>query len=209
MTQNSPQSNTHVIRSNPMSVSAKTLRRTWGALFIALLMSCGMATQAIAASAAAEGITVHGDWTVTVRNPDGTIAREINFANALVDTEQLKGILIGSLYPSTYGIEISAAGLDGACSVFGFVDPAGVDGANALSLTTNFTFGNDCIVDASWTLVGVTSSFVTSEVNKTGELTIELGGVNQADFTQKTLDAPITGILPDQVVTIKVVISFS
>jgi hypothetical protein len=28
-------------------------------------------------------------------------------------------------------------------------------------------------------------------------------------FTEKTLDAPVTGILPDQVVTIKVEISFS
>jgi hypothetical protein len=49
-----------------------------------VLIAALSGAQALAQSGAAQdGIKVHGDWTLTVRNPDGTVAARHEFKNAL------------------------------------------------------------------------------------------------------------------------------
>jgi len=46
------------------------------------------------ASAQEEGIKVHGDWVIEVRNPDGSIAARHEFQNALVGNDLLVSLLL-------------------------------------------------------------------------------------------------------------------
>ena len=47
-----------------------------------------------------EGMSIHGHWTVTVRNSDGTIASRHEFENSVTNTG--KGIVLGFLSGSSY-----------------------------------------------------------------------------------------------------------
>lgn len=84
-------------------------------VFAALLL--GLAGQAAAqsppgASAMREGVTVHGDWVIEVRNPDGTLAHRHAFRNALVGGPVLAFIMARGITPGAWSI-----GLDGnACA---------------------------------------------------------------------------------------------
>ena len=52
-----------------------------------------------------EGIKVHGDWTLTVRNPDGTIAAVHEFKNALSlcrGGRRLARLLLGAAVPGQW-----------------------------------------------------------------------------------------------------------
>lgn len=58
-----------------------------------------------------EGIKVHGHWTITVRNPDGTIASTREFENALLQgtaggAELLTALLTGSHTPGGWQVEV-------------------------------------------------------------------------------------------------------
>jgi hypothetical protein len=50
------------------------------------IRSAPAATTSPAPSAAAQSITVHGRWTIVVRNPDGTVATHVQFENSLCPT---------------------------------------------------------------------------------------------------------------------------
>jgi hypothetical protein len=66
-----------------------------------------------------EGITVHGHWTIEVRNPDGKLVSHREFENALVPTlgaEQLTYLLLGSTVPGGYSISMTdSSGNRGPC----------------------------------------------------------------------------------------------
>jgi len=49
------------------------------------------------ASGVQEGVKLHGDWEIIVRNPDGTVVRSANFKNSLVDSGKtaLANLLLG------------------------------------------------------------------------------------------------------------------
>jgi hypothetical protein len=75
----------------------------------AFVFATAVAITAIApppAAAAQEGIKVHGDWTIVVRNEDGTIAARHEFKNALlpVGAGNLAGLLAGNLSVGTWFI---------------------------------------------------------------------------------------------------------
>lgn len=59
--------------------------------------------QAYEPSEPQEGMSIHGHWTVTVRNPDGTIASHHEFENSV--TNLGKGIVLGFLTGSTYPMQ--------------------------------------------------------------------------------------------------------
>jgi len=70
-------------------------------IFIALMAlgtSCAQISQPVAEVApqgTSDGIKVHGDWTVTVTNPDGTVEAVHEFENALAQSgPQALGVLI-------------------------------------------------------------------------------------------------------------------
>lgn len=60
-------------------------------LMLAVAGACGQAT----APVASDGIQVHGYWTVTVTNPDGTVDAVHEFDNQLDPSTSLTGLLTG------------------------------------------------------------------------------------------------------------------
>jgi hypothetical protein len=68
------------------------------------------ATAGTAAKGTQEGVTVHGHWTIEVKNPDGTLATHREFENALAATfgpATLVALLDGNYVPSGYSITLS------------------------------------------------------------------------------------------------------
>ena len=64
--------------------------------FITLLaLGTGCAWISPAAETASDGIQVHGHWTVTVTNPDGTVDAVHEFDNSLVSKEALSALILG------------------------------------------------------------------------------------------------------------------
>jgi hypothetical protein len=60
---------------------------------------------------AGEGIVVHGHWTITVKNPDGTISSHNAFENALdtLGPETLTGLLGGTTVPGGFQVTLDSA----------------------------------------------------------------------------------------------------
>lgn len=176
-------------------------------------------------------IKVHGDWVITVTNPDGSIAQESSFQNALVTP----GLLVGLLYQASewtnsytgtlwinadsilpWYIEVATSGVETAtCQTYLTVSysqfgneyertaaTASAVSSSSFTLTRTLSLPLECVTGESYAINGVSTAFIAFGA--------ETGGAGIADsrFTEKTLAAPITGILPDQVVTLKATISF-
>src|SRR5688572_18634480 len=86
-----------------------------GARVLAVVLSLvlGVAASGAAADpghgAPADGIKVHGDWTIEIRNPDGSLASRHEFKNALIPTmgSPLLAGLLGNFYEdTTWGIRL-------------------------------------------------------------------------------------------------------
>jgi len=60
---------------------------------LAIGTACGQASEP--EPVASDGIQVHGDWTVTVTNPDGTLDAVHEFENALSDNGALTRLILG------------------------------------------------------------------------------------------------------------------
>jgi hypothetical protein len=150
-----------------------------------------------------EGIKVHGDWVITITNPDGTLVRQLEFQNALRSSgaELLALILSNEEDGYLNAIEIVGS-LPSNFSNPACPDPNAFllpvrEGAT-LVMSTNISATAQCLNSASQT------SWSIETVRTWGT-----AGSSDFPFTEKTLDTPITGILPDQIVTVKVEISFS
>lgn len=66
-----------------------------------------------------EGITVHGHWTIVVRNPDGTVATRREFENSLVNNvgpNLLAGLLSGNFAVGPWSITLRGA--PGPCGTY-------------------------------------------------------------------------------------------
>jgi len=176
-------------------------------------------------------LQVHGDWVVTVANPDGSIAQEKSFQNTLVTP----GLLVGLLYqasawtntlPETiwvnadgilpWFIEVATSGVETpecqtdltvSYSQFGneyekTAATASAVSSSSFTLTRTLALPLECVTGESYAINGVSTAFIAFGVDAGG------AGLSDARFTEKTLDTAITGILPDQVVTLKATISF-
>jgi hypothetical protein len=69
-----------------------------------------------------EGITVHGHWTIEVRNPDGKVVSHTEFENSLAPdgSVNLTSLLLGNFVPGGYEVTLynasaSSAYLSGPC----------------------------------------------------------------------------------------------
>jgi len=87
-----------------------------GLFTIATLINCGLA-------AAQDGVTVHGHWSVEVRNPDGSLAARHEFQNALSTGAQVLAPLLNRDFTIT-GWEIHLLNAaSGPCRLADLVTP--------------------------------------------------------------------------------------
>src|ERR1700676_467615 len=78
-----------------------------------------------------EGITVHGHWSITVKNPDGTVASHNEFENALADQgpSTITGLLGATFVPAGFQVILDSSASGGA-------GPCGNSTSNILGGTT-------------------------------------------------------------------------
>ena len=184
------------------------------ALLTALSVQLG-----IAQSAPHEGIKVHGDWTLTVRNLDGTVAAVHEFKNALsVSTgadRRLTDILGGAIVPGQWTVGLatspaSACGGTGGC----YISEVPLSYSNSTNLTKSIpASGPDLgklVLRGSVRMITsagisiVTTSLSTCAANSPAPCTT----LSYPEFTRKLLDG-LVPVSADQLVEVKVVISFS
>jgi hypothetical protein len=70
----------------------------------------------------AEGVQVHGDWKIEVRNSDGSLAKKVEFENALVGAYVIGKVLTGLETPGTWSIVFGSSKSENP------PDPCSVDG---------------------------------------------------------------------------------
>lgn len=89
-----------------------------------LAAACGVSDAAPEASGPSEGIAVHGDWTIALYDPDGTLDDRVTFTNALHPDGALN--LIGLLTGDSGAVAYWAIGLGsdtGPCDPACWIDP--------------------------------------------------------------------------------------
>lgn len=178
-------------------------------------------------SSPGEGIKVHGDWTITLRNPDGSIARVHEFKNALSaqwGAPKLMRFLNGTHVPGPWAISLVFTAQSGCAPsaqclitepapVNGYsnpnshdlikdISPAGVDaGKLVLRGSVRMTSAADLsLVTTSVLICPVATPLVCVPYQ-------DAVGSSE-EFTRRVLSSPIA-VAADQLVEIKVVISFS
>ena len=151
--------------------------------------------------AASEGIKVHGDWTIEVRNPDGSLASRHRFQNALTTNgaANLTGLLASQKVACAWGVVVRGSSTADNCTA----------ASGCLSVTagtTDFALRGVLGPRASpWDITSVSTS--VSFLDAGGACPAPNPHPSQ-QFTQRTLDAPVA-VLPEQLAQVKVVFSFS
>jgi hypothetical protein len=223
---------------NKQSTQSKMKTSNKGPVLLAAMLGFLFAYPAIQTSAHEEGvdthndtIEVHGDWVVTVSNPDGSIAQQRSFKNALVTPGLLVGLVLQAsnwnILPSgtiwfnsdstlPWYIEVATSGVDtDACQADLTVDysqwgggsekakaTASAVSSSSFTLTRTLALPLECVTGESYSINGVSTAFIAWAVGAGGAEILD------SRFTEKTLSTPITGILPDQVVKLIATISF-
>ena len=207
-------------KPKPVNKKAIFQSRVLLTVFIAILLT----TISAEANANNEGIKVHGDWVVTVSEPDGTVVQEWVFSNALVVSGKAT---ITQLLTGTHVMAFRADGspawdlVPKFDAAFNYADatctaeyspsaivpnpketssPNAVLTANPLDFTlvSSFSLAAECLLAPSYSITAVTSYKALDLID---------GGLGSwGDFSEKIIN--IGGILPDQVVTLKVTFSF-
>ena len=196
---------------------SRHLVTTAGVALLAMMVT-GLA---IANGSGGEGIKVHGDWVVTVSEPDGTVVQEWFFSNALTVSGKatITRLLTGThvmafredgspawdLVPKfdaafNYADAVCTAEYSPSVIVPNAQNTSSLNAvltANAIEFTLmrSFSLPEECLLAPSYSITAV-----TSYKNLIGGL------ASGGDFSKKTIN--IAGILPDQVVTLKVTFSF-
>lgn len=168
-----------------------------------------------------EGIKVHGDWTLTVRNPDGSVAARHEFKNALYPgggDKILAQLLTGSVVTGQWTIGLFASSPtacnsnNAPCTIVENLSP---NGANSRDLTRTIpTSGPDAgklVLRGSVRIPNsATITIVQTELSSCAPSTTPGSCVSafNVGFTQKVLTTAVP-IAQDQLVEVKVVISFS
>lgn len=203
--------------------------------FMAGLLGLATAWASVAAAVEpvgeeSQGITVHGDWTITVSDSDGREVSTRSFRNALLPSGEALLVLLLSLDSqidrslSNWHILVLPAGTvdNEECNALtGVPIPVGTlfGAATLASLSLNderttFTLERDlklpatCIAGAGYSISEVWSAaqyrvISGSFIPDASELT-----PRRSPFTKKVLDSPVD-VLPGQVVSLSVTFSFS
>ena len=168
-----------------------------------------------------EGIKVHGDWTLTVSNPDGTVAAVHEFKNGLSvgvgADRRLASLLGGDVVPGKWVVGFAVTPSDacgtgtGGCHI---AEPPLSFGQSTNLTKTIPTVGPDAgklMLRGSVRMVSAASiSIVFTQMTVCAAATPPdtCVGSNVAEFTRKLLTQVIP-VSAEQLVEVKVVISFS
>lgn len=195
------------------------------AVIAATLIMTGCAGTTDGASPSAEGIVVHGDWTLEVVNTDGSVATSSSFSNALGDigAESLKDLLSRTETAGEWHVELwgtpspcnNTAGEERSCRATEVADfeanyfptlTLDTSAAGALTLTGAVTIQNDSTINAVSTRLATCTSATADCLNS---------GIAPASFSGKAAsDDPNDGfdevaVTAGQQVQISVTFSFS
>lgn len=185
----------------------------------ALLLALS-ATPTLGQSVPQEGIKVHGDWTLTVRNPDGTVAAVHEFKNALVTAlgadRRLASMLGGDLVPGQWVVGFGVTPSDGCGGNGGcYITEMPLPTSHSTNLTKTIPTGGldfgKLVLRGSVRMVKAASiSIVFTQLTTCAGTTAPntCAAANYVEFTRKSLDA-LVPVAADQLVEVKVVISFS
>lgn len=192
-----------------------------------LALTCGllMFVTPVGAQAPASGLAgdvkVHGNWTIDVRDADGTLARHVEFSNALFPDTGHLGRLLGRLnsigYWSVTLYDQQASPCKGAtagsdeCVLIEAPATSGINGANLFrTLTISNTGSNQSVVVLQGTATALVNGQITDVRSNFG--TCPSSPCTAASlalpFTYHTLPTPIT-VVQGQVIQVRVQISFS
>lgn len=175
---------------------------------------------AIGQSAPQEGIRVHGEWTLTVRNPDGNVAAVHEFRNALsVGTgadRRLVDLLGGAAVPGHWIVTLVSPtpGVCGGTSGGCHISEVPVSYSNSTNLTKSISapgpdFGKLVLRGSVRVITNAVISIVTTSLSTCAATSpAPCTSLSYPEFTRKLLD-PSVPVSADQLVEVKVVLSFS
>jgi hypothetical protein len=205
-------------------IGENTMRTTHTAMNVcrtaALALMLAVTPALAQSSAAPEGIKVHGDWTLVIRNPDGTVAAVHEFKNALSTAtgadQRLASLLGGAAVPGQWTIGLSGFPNDNLCGMgFGcYISEVPLSYSHATNLTKTLpTEGPDIgklVLRGSVRMLKPSNLAIVTTALTTCPAASPAPCVSLSypEFTRKLLDigVPVTA---DQLVEVKVVISFS
>lgn len=183
-------------------------------IMVVALVLLGGVQQLAAQQPGAEGIKVHGDWTIEVRNPDGTLVKRHVFKNALTSEGKL---ILTVLLGRTSGTSGTARVTFGRWFVTLLPlatgsDPCAADGkpgcrmSEGQGLTVSTATGSEVV------FTGDFKADASGQIGVVGTGAELLVNGNPTDdtwsFSQKSLESAIS-ITAGQIVQVKVVVSFS
>ena len=192
-------------------------RNRRAAVAFALVAALSLAHQPAARAADAEapggpneGIRIRGEWTIEVRNPDGSLASRHEFKNALVpgQGDAILARLLGRTQVSPWAWSVDV----------GEVAPVDASGTpcapsttppNGIPCSIRETNGLTVAVDGGTVRLSgaVTAAKAAPQLSRFATRIDWLGG-GAAFFTEKRLPAPIP-VAAGQIIQITVVFSFS
>jgi hypothetical protein len=182
-----------------------------------------------------EGITIHGHWIMDVINRDGSIAVHRDFENALVPSQGgsvLTGLLLGTISPQTFDVVLKGTGKTAILYLNGQSCPqvlANFQGDCSATLTQDSLGGSTIVLKAMYTPTAALT--VTTVSTNIGTCPTTAGGATPV--SPATCQATTSGIIPgsggagvgiygftaatipdlaiaaDQILVVKVMISFS
>jgi hypothetical protein len=195
-------------------IGTQVLRRA-----ITVLVAGTFAVIPVTTRAQSEGIKVHGQWLIEVRNPDGTLAQRQEFNNAL----HSGGIHLTSLLSRASGMgfwEVAVYDSQQSPCLGGtrfpeceIVEPnisfTGTNVFKTLSVSTQGPNNNQLVLQGTATaLVDGRISQVYSNFGTCPGGTGLCSGVLALPFTSHSLSTPIP-VVAGQIIQVRVVISFA
>jgi hypothetical protein len=156
-----------------------------------------------------EGIKVHGDWTIEVRNPDGSLVSRHEFKNALVPNGA-GGLarLLGNTFdePFEWTVAFGPASGENFCFVDKYACPREGNG-----LTVAVPESSPGVPTGAVVLSGTYSSPLARVIERVSTWMLPagpLGAFRPINFTEKLLATPVS-VAASQIVQFTVVFSFS
>lgn len=199
------------------------------ALVALVVSSCGGASPE--AAGPTEGIQVHGDWTIDVYNPDGSLDEHREFANAFQGETSLTSWLshqrtVGPWRIDLYSADstvwpcLNDAGEKRPCTIFEQFDPPQTDTSSVnytLSVTTldsdsngsdeAIVLGGSITASSAGEITIVQTSAALCSIADLWPTCTEAEAITDT-FTQKVLDTAIP-VSEGQLIEVEVVISFT
>jgi hypothetical protein len=167
-------------------------------------------------SGAPEGIKVHGDWTLTIRNPDGSLAAVHEFKNALAfDGASILARLLGGAAVAGPWIIYLGTSTNVCPTINCTIGEPAVGGTSADLTRSVPSTGPDAgklVLRGSIRIPASTSiQSVTTALESCGPAVpaASCRAPLNDTLTQRSLGAAAVPVIADQLVEVKVVISFS